>query len=334
MTISAKPILRSEFRNSDPLITLQLRYPRFIHAECKTHRLLRIDDVDIDFMEEISLMDDENLSRNASSSRAVPVMRLIEEALNDPAMPSRFGSAKAGMQDGGDHHNPVYLTTFEQGLNSPGVFYGTEFGFTPDQAWLYARDRAVEVAKAFLRAGYHKQVINRLLEPFTHISVVVTATEWGNFLRLRDHEAADPSMRALAVQVRRALEESERPEYRSYGGWHLPYVRDEEDYALARRSGWDFPELAKLSAARCARVSYLNHDGSDPVWEKDMQLAGTLLALRHMSPFEHQAYAPYGTMKPELFGNLVGWHQYRRVIETGAISPTREMFNGVEVLSR
>ena len=108
MTIEAKVIADSVSPwMGDRLTTMQLRYPRIIHAECKTHRLLRIDDAEVEFLQEISLMDDPNLSRNASSSRAVPVAMLIEEARTNPAMPVRFGANRPGMQDKGGNHDGV-----------------------------------------------------------------------------------------------------------------------------------------------------------------------------------------------------------------------------------
>jgi len=56
---------------------LQLRYPKFIHGEGKTHRLIRIADKAYELLQEVGFMDDPDLSRNASSSRAIPVERMI-----------------------------------------------------------------------------------------------------------------------------------------------------------------------------------------------------------------------------------------------------------------
>lgn len=316
MTISAKVIAHSRVDRGTPdLITLQLRYPRFIHAEAKTHRLIRIDDAEYEFLQEISFMDDENLSRNASSSRAIPVERMIQDVIDDPAMPVRWGANQPGMQDAGDHDALIeswldYAVSDEDDPDSDrDVWY-----FGPERAWRVARDQAVEAARAFAAAGYHKQVVNRLLEPFGHISVVVTATEWDNFFDLRCHPDADPTMRALAEAMRDAIQASE-PEVTAY---HLPYVNNDEweqfPEVMSADECWD--TLSLVSAARCARVSYLNHDGSSPDIDKDLALAQRLLESKHMSPFEHQAEAwTNGVQKTHLNGNLRGWYQFRKMIE-------------------
>ncbi|RID91868.1 hypothetical protein D2N39_11565 [Gemmobacter lutimaris] len=309
MTITAKVIQRSRQASGDypDLITLQLRYPRFIHAEAKTHRLIRIDDAEYEFLQEISLMDDENLSRNASSSRAVPVERMIQDVLDDPAMPVAWGSNKPGMQAGAElAHWPLAR-----------------------DCWLDARDAAVARAKEMLNLGAHKQIVNRLLEPFGHISVVVTATEWDNFFALRCHADADPTMRALAEAMRAAIAESEPTEAVGLETqrWHLPYtmVRD-WDYAFSLIGGPNggphpFRTLAMISAARCARVSYLNHDGTAPDVAKDLALARRLLESRHMSPFEHQGQAPDpNDMDTSRWGNFTGWDQFRKIAEIATTS--------------
>ncbi len=247
MTISAKIIAHSSHPGCPDLITLQCRYPRFIHAEVMTHRVF---------------------SRNASSSRAVPVDRMIAEVLDDPAMPVAWGSNQPGMQAG------------------DGVL-------RPDLAmdiWLEARDRAVEAARDAQRLGLHKQIVNRLIEPFAYISVVITATEWENFFKLRCHPAADPTMRALAEAMRDAVAASFAAPV-GLNEWHKPY------------GGID----PMVSAGRCARVSYLNHDGSDPDDDKDEELAKMLMKSGHWSPFEHPATPTPGWNH----ANLSGWCSLR-----------------------
>ena len=71
MTITAKVIAHSRVPGAPDLITLEARYPRMIHAENKTHRVMSIDDAEVEFLQETSFMDDEALSRNASSSRGI-----------------------------------------------------------------------------------------------------------------------------------------------------------------------------------------------------------------------------------------------------------------------
>lgn len=288
MTISAQIVADSISPTGKRITTMQLRYPRFIHAEAKTHRVIRIDDAEYEFLQEIGFMDDENLSRNASSSRAIPVQKMIQDVIDDPAMPVAWGSNKPGMQAGEElAHWPIVK-----------------------EVWLEARDAAVEFANEMMNLNAHKQIVNRLLEPFGHISVVVTATEWDNFFDLRCHEAADPTMRALAEAMRVAMSESAPEEHE---GWHLPYVDLDESWVL----GMTVEQLATISAARCARVSYLNHDGTSPDIEKDMALATMLRDMKHMSPFEHQARVT-GDEGTALWGNLVGWDQFRKMIEVSA----------------
>lgn len=250
MTIEAKVIAHSSHAGCPDLYTIQARYPRFIHSELMTHRVF---------------------SRNASSSRAVPIDRMIQDVLDDPAMPVEWGSNKAGMQAGAEIEKP----------------------WRAMDEWLEARDAATMVAYHLVKLGLHKQIVNRILEPFAHISVVITATDWDNFFALRCHSAADPTMRVLAETIRDIMSVS-KAQPLDAGQWHLPY-------------GGNLSE----SAARCARVSYLRHDGSAPDNADDMRLAGILLAEKHMSPFEHQA-------KPtpnQRNANLSGWYSQRCLLE-------------------
>ena len=295
MTITAKVIAHSRTSGAPDLITLEARYPRFIHAESKTHRVMSIDDAEVEFMQEISLMDDKKFSRNASSSRAIPTDKLIMSALLDCAMPVEW------------HYN-------EPGMQGTTVMSDAD----ADEArmlWLEARDHAAMVARRMRGVNPHKQVINRLLEPFTHITTLITSTEWTNFFALRCHPDADPTMRTLAEAMRDAIEAS-TPVDADYGDWHLPYVRDAE-YWAERADGpdVDWGKLAMISAARCARVSYLTHAGEKPDIDKDLALAKRLLDSRHLSPFEHQAQADPEHLRRCDHGNFTGWIQHRQVVQ-------------------
>lgn len=268
MTITASVIAHSSHSGCPDLITVKARYPRFIHAECKTHRLMRIDDAEYDVMEEISLMDDPQLSRNASSSRAIPIDRMIQDVLDDPAMPVAWGSNQPGMQAGAE------IDRKEEAIIM----------------WLDARDFMVDAAREAQRLGLHKQIVNRLIEPFGHITVLITATDWSNFFELRCHPDADPTMQALACAIRDAIAASTPKETFA----HIPF-HDRD---------------MMVSAARAARVSYLNHDGSQPDEDKDRALANRLLSSKHMSPFEHQAFATPG----KRHANLNGWYSQRTML--------------------
>lgn len=296
MTITAKVIADSIAPKSRRLTTFQLKYPRFIHAEFMTHR---------------------HFSRNASSSRAIPVDKQIDMLMEDPAMPIHWGLNQSGMQ--AEQENTAHLDLADPGL-------------TPTEGWLLARDNAVKVARSFVRAGYHKQVVNRILEPFSHISVVCTSSQYDNFFSLRCHKDAQPEIKVLADAMRAALDAS-TPRMLGQDDWHLPYVTEAElqHAASAENVSHDpvpltFDDLIKASVARCARVSYLTHYGKAPSMEADLKLYDRLVGMvpLHASPAEHQAKpdeiiwngAELPAYKnPHLAGNLTGgWVQYRKTL--------------------
>jgi thymidylate synthase ThyX len=276
VTIEAKIVADSRcLISGNRITTMQLRYPRIIHAEVMTHRVF---------------------SRNASSSRAVPVKKLIEEARTDPAMPVRFGANQPGMQDKGGH--------FDALVN----------GLDPEQYWRWAARQAADIAQAYDLAGFHKQVCNRILEPFTHINLVVTSTQWANFFALRCHEDADPTMRALADAMFQAREQSV-PTALTRHDWHLPYIADWDRENLSTQ------QLLISSAARCARVSYNKHNGSSPSFEDDLATYEKLVTsnLVHASPLEHQAMPDPDGFSEHLWGNFHGFIQFRKTISNEAI---------------
>jgi hypothetical protein len=250
MTISAKIICDSISPDKIRITTLQLRYPRFIHSEFMTHRLF---------------------SRNASSSRAVPVEKLIEDVKQDTAMPIFWGKNQPGMQAKEECKNDVQhkVTYYIDGKSSEKIYPVHRI-----VAWEIARDNAIRLAQEFHAAGYHKQIVNRLLEPFSHINVVVTATEWSNFFKLRDHEDAQPEIRELAVQMKNVMRYSHM-EQLDYGQWHLPYITMEDKVEILRDSNpqdkWVNTAIC-CSVARCARVSYVTHDMKKPDIEADLKL--------------------------------------------------------------
>ena len=293
MTITAKVICDSQPKTGTRITTLELEYPRFIHSEFMTHRMF---------------------SRNASSSRAIPIMKMIHAVIDNPAMPIHWGKNQAGMQAREQLEDRYQLQA--------------------QLLWKAARDSAVEHAKTMLALGAHKQIVNRILEPFTHIRVIVTATNFANFFALRDHEDAQPEIRELAVAMKKAIEES-TPQLLGIGEWHLPYL-DAEDFTNiyehlkensitrhdpAQHQIWMM--ACAISAARCARVSYLTHDGERPTIEKDMELYHHLVHANppHMSPCEHQASPD--KLSPGLadwaradqHGNFTGWIQFRHLIK-------------------
>jgi hypothetical protein len=221
-------------------------------------------------------------SRNSASSRAIPVKKRIQQVMADPFIPEQFGRNQKGMQARHD-------------LEGEDATLAREI-------WMGTLNVAALDAQHLDEIGVHKQLANRLLEPFSWHTVVVTATDWGNFFHLRRHPDAQPEFQKIAGMMRDTLDRSQ-PQTLSAWDWHLPYIqKDELDN--------DHMRLAFASAGRCARVSYLTHQGIREL-DADLDLARRLLKAGHMSPFEHPAYCHD---KPYRSGNFFGWEQYRKLI--------------------
>lgn len=261
-----------------PLITFQLRYPRFIHAEFMTHRVF---------------------SRNASSSRAIPVAKMLQQVATDPAMPVHWGKNQKGMQ-------------------AREELTGAALELTKE-LWLDAARTAARFAASMNDCGAHKQVVNRILEPFQFINVIVTATEWDNFFELRDHPDADPNIQKLARMMKDVVTDSFArtlvPDSKVSAGWHLPWITDEERQQYFRSPVF----LARLSTARNARVSYLTHEGKAPDTGEDLALYTKLVGSRplHASPTEHPAYPLQDV--DAWCKNFRGWHQFRADVEATSL---------------
>lgn len=299
----AKVILGSIPTNdAPPIITIHTRHPRIIHAEWMTHRVM---------------------SRNARSSRAVPVATMLREIRDTPFVPWHWGKNQKGMQAAEECNERVAIVDVDGDILH--VNRGT--------AWLSARDAAVEAAEAFSEAGYHKQIANRLLEPFMWIDVLTTSTSWANFRHLRDHKDAEPHFRDLAQMVGEAIDKAEFQGL-APGDWHLPYCSTNADYQACSahlkkgriiRSEPGFNEMKalgqRLSVARSARISYAPFDGDASI-EKELERYDLLVGADplHASPAEHQATpderaSESAWMNPHLAGNLgPGWIQYRKTL--------------------
>lgn len=225
-------------------------------------------------------------SRNSASSRAIPVAKQLARIRNNPFMPLHWGKNQPGMQA------EVELTEEEQTIAK--------------LIWLEARDAAVNQAERLMDLGVHKQVTNRILEPYMWHTVIVTATEWSNFFALRRSPKAQPEIHHVADLMWDAMDES-APSFINWGEWHLPYIQeDERDLPLA--------DLIRISSARCARVSYLTHDGVRDL-DKDLQLYRDLEGPGHMSPMEHPATPtdPNDEHRSNP-GNFIGWTQFRELL--------------------
>jgi len=279
---SAKVILDSISSSGHRLTTMEVVMHRFVLAEFNTHRVF---------------------SRNSASSRAIPVKKQIQRVLEDPAIPLSWPSERPGMQ-GGE-------------LQSDGARIRSE------RIWLEARDSAVQAVLNLTNARrepenellepLHKSVANRLLEPFMWHTVIVSATEWRNFFGLRCNPLAQPEIRAAADVMRVAYVSSEPKEIPN-SEWHMPYIQDGEFHDNSLRPD----TLRMISAARCARVSYLTHDGIKS-HEADLKLYDQLTSADppHSSPLEHVA-TPCATHYGDHFachlGNFTGWDQLRHMV--------------------
>jgi thymidylate synthase ThyX len=287
------------------LTTLEATFPRFVLAEFNTHRVF---------------------SRNSASSRAIPIAKQLRRVLEEPYVPIEFGSNQPGMQAGpalaGEKRDAaerewllarddavrrvLALVAGPEVLSSggdlPGVLQGVEETIrtrTQPAEWL----------------NVHKQVANRLLEPFMWHTVIVTATEWDNFWNLRCHADAQPEIRLIAERMRGAVDSS-KPAELGWDEWHLPLVRPED-----REQVTSIEDLIKVSAGRCARVSYLTHAGERDL-DADIQLHDRLLESGHMSPLEHpaQPLSNADLEAGEWSANFRGWRSYRKLI-TGEANP-------------
>lgn len=298
--ISAKVIQDSISESGDRVTTMELVYPRFIHSEFMTHRMF---------------------SRNAASSRAIPIEKMIETIETYPAMPVHWGKNQSGMQA-------------KEQLEEHKLWQA-------QQIWLAAAKDAIQHSRNMAELGVHKQIANRITEPFQWMKVVVTATEWENFFWLRNHPDAQPEIMELAVKMKEAMDASE-PFLLYEGEWHVPYVdrirgADNELFYYTEQLV-HLDEAKMISASCCAQVSYRKNDDS---LEKAKIVFDRLINSEpvHASPVEHQATPmtdeefeiPLDGVTP-LFTNLTegithlnknsesysnnfkGWIQYRALI--------------------
>lgn len=249
------------------------------------------------------------ISRNFQSSRAVPVEKMIEQVRDDPAMPVHWGKNQSGMQA----KQELMGETLEN----------------VRREWNTASASAVYYAKLLNSQGAHKQIVNRILEPFMWTKGVVTATEksWNEFFKLRLHPDAQPEIYTLAEKIKEAIDESEPVELKP-GWWHIPYYDGgfwtpfhlDEDCT-------DNPafidEAIQISASCAAQVSYRKLDDS---LEKAIKVYNMLNLPEngvypadppHFSPTEHIAKA--GDSAFVMSGNFQcnDFTQYRKVLEFG-----------------
>lgn len=277
METAARVVLDSISPRGDRLTTLEVTMHRFVLAEFNTHRIF---------------------SRNSASSRAIPVEKQLERVKENPAYPVSWPCEQPGMSGG---------TELEGGdLEDAKLFYK----FVHEKVW-----REVD---AYLKMHpekserLHKSVVNRFLEPFMWHTVLVSSTGWENFRGLRCSPQAQPEMRLAAEKMMEALDAS-TPTELDYGQWHMPFMDDFDELAEI----YHVMHLKMISAARCARVSYLTHGTGVKDVQEDLRLAEQLQQGNpiHASPFEHVARPlDLGEMGDS---NFRGWWQYREDIEFG-----------------
>lgn len=219
-------------------------------------------------------------SRNTSSSRAIPTKKLLEKVQEEQVTPLHWGANQKGMQAYSEVEDPTQ------------AFH----------AWNRARECAIHYAEQLVLSGIHKQVVNRLLEPFSSVTMLITATEYKNFFTQRCHRDAQPEIQALAIAMMEAYQKS-TPKQLGWEQWHIPFSDDLQDENICR--------AMQIATGRCARVSYLNHDGTRDKF-KDIALHDRLLEAQppHLSPFEHCAKA-----KPSQWANFTGFRSYRNQLE-------------------
>ena len=297
--IAAKVICDS-IANSIRLTSIQSKAPMFLDAEFEKHRR------------------QSNISSNSSSNRAIPFLKMLDQGY---FLPNDVRLNQPGMQ--GD----LLLDedSKEEFWNDLKDIYG------------YTSEKLKKWDKV------HKQHLNRYLAGFYWQHKICTGTDWENFWNLRVHPDADPAMYEVARKMKKAMDESTPVELKP-GEWHLPYVSI-DDHMYVTNFGHDnqeeylsIGEAIKCSTARIARISYSNHDGSNPVIEKDIGLHDGLLVDGHMSPFEHVATPMKSSFCEDEVAfrdlekgithiardeslwsaNFRGWIQYRQLIEQGA----------------
>lgn len=266
--ISAKIIADSINSSGSRLTTYELVYQRYIHSEFMTHR---------------------SLAKNSASSRAIPVNKMIEHIKQNPAMPIHWGKNQRGMQAKNEHNEIIELEPDRRNL-------------TREAAWLNAMTDATNWARKFDKAGYHKQIVNRLIEPFKMMKVVCSGTEYDNFFWLRCHADAQPEIKELADAMYVARNKS-IPISLVEGEYHLPYINSDiitecvkylDETNKTNKTNKIESELdpikvaLKVSASCCAQVSYRTNDTSI---EKAFKIYYQLVTSEpmHASPFEHQA---------------------------------------------
>lgn len=244
-------------------------------------------------------------SRNSASSRAIPFEKMVKMVEEDPFIPIAWQKDHKGMQG--------------------TEYFNEEESKSKIKEWLIARDNAVTQAKKLHSEGVTKQLCNRLLEPFLWHTVLLTATEFENFFKLRcpqyvinwypkdRPEALEPTQATFKSKEQAMLYTGECSNW-TENDWRMSNIAQAEIHmqALAeamwdaynkstpvflRENQWHIPyrenidkdnidDVIKIATARCARLSYMTFD-NEIDYEKDIKLHDKLIENGHLSPLEH-----------------------------------------------
>jgi len=286
---------KSEVSNTE-CISYILRYPRSIHSEFMTHRMF---------------------SRNAASSRAVPFNKMIKMIKDDPFIPIAFQENHPGMQGTTyieDEQIIQYVTKQILFLRDVAVDVAERIGsnnvtkqiinrYLEPFMWYTCLVTATEYENFFkLRCPQYENPNNPdehfrsrkdAIKKYPFLEGTVTEMEWMKW----NKGAGEIHIMALAEAMWDAKNES-TPKILKPGEWHIPFGDkiDIERLPLEKKIEHKTMKekitdtMLKVATARCARVSYINYEGTDD-YVKDVALFENLLKQGHMSPFEHCSQA-------------------------------------------
>ena len=302
------------------LTTYILEYPRYIHSEIMTHRVF---------------------SKNSASSRAIPIEKFIQQIKDNPAMPEHWGKNQSGMRaneelDNVDKTEDWYLFSSDDDAEIEKVTKLEK----AKRLWLLARNAAIGFAEELNRIGLHKQIANRILEPWFHMRIILSGTEFENFFALRAHKDAHPDLQKLAYLMLEQYNTSQPNKFKA-GAWHIPFGDKMDEDRINKLAASKYKEdtnngvvdsyehvdkiisniQIKIAVARCARISYYNYEGKDD-YEADIKLCDRLFANtpKHLSPTEHVAQS---MESDEWCGNFRGFKQFRKMFQDENLSDSR-----------
>jgi hypothetical protein len=304
MSYSCKILLDSVSETGKRLTTMEITFPRCVLAEAETHRVFSGWDGNVEelIIHNLGINVDKNLSRNSASSRAIPINKMLDKVRTDPFIPEKWGKPVKGM--GAKEYWPTDSQEHE----------------ILTAAWTNQLKTTISTVSFYEDIG-NKEDLNRLLEPWLYHTAIITATEWDNFFKLRTDSAADWKIKKIADLMYSAYHNPQvQPTLLRYNEWHCPLVTKEDevlidDYIvenLGHESIIDSTNLEikkKISVARCARISYLTHDGKRDI-AKDLELFERLRTSGHNSPVEHIATPMNNNV--QWSGNFQGWKQWRK----------------------